>query len=66
VLEPVKQLGIETADRTAAADASLRLSFSGIRRRKRYISPGKAARLYDAYAWISSVISRFICRRTVA
>jgi hypothetical protein len=62
----MNHLGIETADRTAAADASLRLSFSGIRRRKRYISPGKAARLYDAYAWISSVISRFICRRTVA
>jgi hypothetical protein len=62
----MNHLGIETADRTAAAGASLRLSFSGIRRRKRCISPGKAARLYDAYAWISSVISRFICRRTVA
>jgi len=37
----MNHLGIETADRTAAADASLRLSFSGIRRRKRYISPAK-------------------------
>ena len=43
----------------AAEAASLRLSSSGIRRRKRYVSPGKAAGLYETKSAISSVISRF-------
>jgi hypothetical protein len=56
----VNQLGVEAAAEQTAVVANLRLSSSGLPRRKRYVSPGKAARLYEINPAISSVISRFV------